>query len=175
MLTLWQDLRYGLRALRSSLSFTIVAVLTLALGIGANTAIFSVVQGVLLAPLPYPDPDRLLMVLGSTAHAPLVSMSLPDFQQWRRQTHSFEQIAGLRGEAFNLTAPGTPEHLEGYEISSGYFHTLGTKLRLGREFRPEEDQAGGPRVAIINDRLWRALFGGDPQALGKSVTLDGVD
>jgi predicted permease len=172
---LWSDVRYGLRTFRRNPGFTAIVVLTLALGIGANTAIFSVVQGVLLAPLPYPDPDRLLMVLGSNTHAPLVSMSLPDFEDWRRQAHSFEQIAGLRGEAFNLTAPGAPEHLECYEISSGYFHTLGTKLRLGREFRPEEDQAGGARVAIINDRLWHSRFGGDPQALGKSVTLDGVD
>ncbi|HEY6274033.1 MAG TPA: ABC transporter permease [Terriglobales bacterium] len=172
---LWSDGRYGLRMFRRNPGFATVAVLTLALGIGANTAIFSVVQGVLLAPLPYRHSDRLIMVLGSTPHAPLVSISLPDFEEWRRQAGSFEQIAGVRGEDFNLTSPGTPERLNAYEISSGFFSTLGARLRLGREFTPEEDQAGGPRVAVISDRVWRERFGGNPQALGKSVTLDGMD
>lgn len=175
MEALWTDAHYALRTFRRNPGFTAIVVLTLALGIGANTAIFSVVQGVLLAPLPYRDPDRLLMVLGSNPHAPLVSMSLPDFEEWRRQARSFEEIAGVRGEAFNLTAPGTPEHLDGYEVSSGYFHTLGAKLRLGREFTPEEDQTGGARAAIIDEPMWHKRFGGDPRALGRAVTLDGVD
>jgi putative ABC transport system permease protein len=102
-------------------------------------------------------------------------MSLPDFEEWRRHDAGFEQMAGLRWYHFNLTNPGTPEHMAGYEVSSGFFKLLGAQLRLGREFLPEEDQPGGPRVAIINDHLWKDRFSSSPQAIGKSVTLDGVD
>lgn len=172
--TLWADVRYGLRMFRRNPGFTAVAVLTLALGIGANTAIFSVVQGVMLAPLPYDQPDRLVIVWQNNAQTPRLSVSLPDFREWQRQATSFEQMAGARWSAFNLTSPGTPEHTTGLEVSSGFFHLLGAQLSLGREFTPQEDQAGGARVAIITDHLWKARFGGDAQALGKSLTLDGV-
>jgi predicted permease len=173
--TLWADVRYGVRMLRRNPGFAMVAVLTLALGIGANTAIFSVFRGVVLAPLPYRDPDRLVVVFQSNPHAPHASLSGLDFQDWRRTANAFEQMAGIRWHDFNLTGPGTPERLTGYAVSSGLFQTLGVPLALGREFSTEEDRVGGTPVAIINDRLWSERFGRDPQVLGKTVTLDGAN
>ncbi len=172
--SLLQDLRYGLRTLRKSPGFTIVAVLTLALGIGANTAIFSVVQSVLLAPLPYPQSDRLVMVWESNRF-PKVSISYPNFLDWRRSARSFEMMAAARWQGYDLTGSETPEHLDGRQISSEFFSTLGVKLAAGREFSSEEEQAGGAPAVVISDQLWRRRFDGDPQAIGKSLTLNGVD
>jgi predicted permease len=173
---LLQDLRYGARMLRKSPGFTAVAVLTLALGIGANTAIFSVVQGVLLAPLPYSQPDRLVIVLESNQRFPQDAISYPNFQDWQRSARSFEQMAAVMGaQGFNLTSPGAPEHVDGDRISSGFFNTLGVKLALGREFSPLEDRQGGSPAVIISNRLWRNRFGGRQDVLGQSVIVDGVD
>jgi predicted permease len=173
--TLWTDIRYGLRMLRKAPGFTTVAILTLGLGIGANSAIFSVVQGVVLAPLPYRDPDRLVMVLESNQRFPEDAISYPNFLDWQRTARSFRQMAAVTlHEGFNLSSPGTPEHLDGNRISAGYFSTLGVNLSLGREFTPEEDRPGGAPVAIIGNRFWRERFGGSAQALGRSVTLDGI-
>jgi predicted permease len=171
-----QDIHYGLRILRKSPGFTAVAVLTLALGIGANTAIFSVVQGVLLAPLPYSEPERLVVVwqYNQTLKHP-ISVSYPDFLDWQRDAHLFQQMAAFDWQDRDLTSPGRPEHLAGKEISSGFLSTLGVKPILGREFSPEEDKHGGPPVVIISSRLWRNRFAANTAALGKSVTLDGVD
>ena len=174
MHTLWQDLRYALRLLRKSPGFTAVAVLTLALGIGANTAIFSVVQGVVLAPLPYRQPDRLVVV-SQTNLFPRVAISYPNFLDWQRNARSFEQMAASARQGYDLINPGTSEHVDGEEISAGFFSTLGVKLLLGREFSPDEDRHGGAPVVIISDRLWRERFGGNPEALGKSAILSGVD
>jgi predicted permease len=173
---LLQDIHYGLRILRKSPGFTIIAILTLALGIGANAAIFSVVQGVLLAPLPYSEPERLVLVwqYNLTLQHP-ISVSYPDFLDWQRDARSLQQMAAFDAQHRNLTAPGTPEHLNGEEISSGFLSTLGIKPILGREFSPEEDKQGGAPVVLISDRLWRGRFAGSIEALGKSVTLDGVD
>jgi len=173
--TLIQDLRFGLRMLRKSPGFTAVAVLTLALGIGANTAMFSVVEGVLMAPLPYFHPDRLVMVWENNPRFPRVWVSYPNFRDWQRSARSFQQMAAGMDKGVDLTGPGAPEHLSGKEISSGFFSALGTELTLGREFLPEEDRQGGTPVAIIGNRLWRDRFDGSPEVLGKSVTLDGVD
>jgi predicted permease len=174
--SLFQDLRYGARMLRKNPAFTAVAVLTLALGIGANTAIFSVVQGVLLAPLPYREPDRLVMVLESNQRFQRDAISYPNFQDWQRSARSFQQMAALMiDQGFDLTAPGTPEHLDGDRISSGFFNTLGVSLALGREFSPLEDRPGGPSVVVISDHLWRNRFAGRPDVLGQSVIVDGVD
>jgi len=176
LLDLLQDVHYGLRVLRKSPGFTTVAILTLALGIGANTAIFSVVQGVLLAPLPYSEPERLVLVWQynqTLKHA--ISVSYPDFLDWQRDARSFQQMAAIDWQDRDLTSPGTPEHLAGKEISSGFLSTLGVKPILGREFSPEEDKHGGPPVVIISNRLWRNRFAASTEALGKSVTLDGVD
>ena len=173
---LWQDIRYGLRMLAKSPGFTAVAVLTLALGIGANTAMFSVIEGVVLASLPYPHPDRLVMVLESNQRFSEDAISYPNFQDWQRSARSFEQMAALMGEqGFNLTTPGTPVHLEGLRISSGFFSTLGVTLSVGREFSAQEDLHAAAPVVIISNRLWRDRFTGSRQALGKSVALDGIE
>ena len=172
---LLQDVRFGLRMLRKNPGFTTVAVLTLALGIGANTAIFSVVEGVVLAPLRYSEPNRLVMVGESNPRFPLVWVSYPNFLDRQRIARSFQQMAAIARQEYDLTSLGTPERIDGREISSGFFSTLGVKLALGRDFSPSEDQHGGAPVVIISNRLWRNQFEGSPQALGKSVTLDGVD
>lgn len=174
--TLLQDIRYGLRCLRKSPGFTVIAVLTLALGIGANTAIFSVVQGVVLAPLPYHQPDRLVMVLETNQRFPQDAISYPNFQDWQRSARSFQQMSAVMIDlGFDLTGPGTPEHLDGNGISSGFFHTLGVDLTLGREFSPQEDRQGGAPVVIISNRLWRNRFAARPDVLGKSVIVGGID
>jgi predicted permease len=171
-----QDVRYAVRVLWKSPGFTIVAVLTLALGIGANTAMFSVVEGIVLAPLPYFQPDRLVMVLESNQRFPRDAISYPNFQDWQLSARSFQQISAVMIDlGFDLTGPGTPEHLDGTAISSGFFHTLGVDLTLGREFSRLEDRQGGAPVVIISDRLWRNRFAARPDILGKSVIVGGID
>jgi predicted permease len=172
--TLWQDLKYGIRMLARSPGFTAVAVLTLALGIGANAAMFSVVEGTVLAPLPYFQPDRLVAVWENNPRFPRVWVSYPNFQDWQHSARSFQQMAAFMEQGVDLTDPGTPAHLSGKEISAGFFSTLGTKLTLGREFLPEEDRPGGAPVVVISNRLWKNRFGGSAEALGKSVTVDGA-
>ena len=158
----------------SQLFDTVVTVLALA--IGANTAIFSALEGVVLAPLPYRDPDRLVLVAlyNPTLKSPTFA-SYPDFLDWQRSSRSFEQIAAFQDRGFDLTSPGEPEHIDGKEISSSFFSTLGENLALGRELSPEEDKTAGPPAVVISDRLWRERFGGETTALGKTVTLNGVD
>jgi len=170
-----QDVRFGARTLLKNPGFTIVAVMTLALGIGANTAIFSVVQGVLLAPLPYGQPDRLVVVWQrNLPHKYVADISFPDFQDWQRNARSFQQMAAIAWSGFDLTNPGTPEHVEGNRVSADFFDTLGVKPTLGRAFSSQEDQQGSTPVAIISDRFWRSRFAGNPKTLGKSLTVDGV-
>ena len=173
--TLPYDARLGLRMLRKSPGFAAVAILTLALGIGANTAIFSVVQAVILAPLPYREPDRLVMVWENNPRFPRVWVSHPNFLDWQRTARSFQQMAAFWEQGLDLTAPGTPEHLNGKQISSGFFSTLGVELALGREFSPDEDRHGGAPVVIISNRLWRNRFAASPEVLSHSLTLNGVD
>jgi predicted permease len=165
-----------LRQLRRNPGFAAVAVLTLALGIGANTAIFSVLDGVVLSPLPYRQPDRLVLVLlYNQALKYPTALSYPDFLDWQRSSRSFERMAAFQAQGFDLTSPGAAEHLEGNEVSASFFSTLGVKPALGREVSPEEDRHGGPPVAVISDRLWRERFSGSPLALGRPITLSGVD
>jgi predicted permease len=172
----YADVRYGLRILRKNPGFATIAILTLALGIGANTAIFSVVQGVLLAPLPYSEPERLVMVWQyNLTLKHVISVSYPDYLDWQRDARSFQQMAAFDSQDRNLTAPGTPEHLNGEEISSDFLSTLGIMPILGREFLPAEDRQGGTPAVLISNRLWRDRFAGSVDALGKSATLDGVD
>ena len=173
--TLPYDAHLGLRMLRKSPGFAAVAILTLALGIGANTAIFSVVQAVILAPLPYREPDRLVMVWENNPRFPRVWVSHPNFLDWQRTARSFQQMAAFWEQGLDLTAPGTPEHLNGKQISSGFFSTLDVELALGREFSPEEDHHGGAPVVIISNRLWRNRFAASPEVLSHSLTLNGVD
>jgi predicted permease len=173
---LLRDLRYAFRSLRRSPGFAAAAILTLALGIGANTAIFSVLQGVVLAPLPYHDPDRLVFVAVYNQKLKYATkLSYPDFLDWQRSARSFEQIAAFRSQGFDLAGPGMPEHVDGKEVSSSFFSTLGVKLALGRDFLPKEDTAGGMPAVIISNSLWQERFAGSTSALGKAMTLNGAD
>jgi predicted permease len=173
--TLAQDVRFALRQLARSPGFAATTILTLALGIGANTAIFSVVEGVVLAPLPFPQPDRLVMLWESRPNLKQLDISYPDFRDWQRNAHSFEQMAALNFRDYDLTGPGAAEHLAGMEVSSGFFTTLGVKLILGRDFSPSQDRSNATPNAIISDRLWKDRFASSPQALGKTLILDGVE
>lgn len=165
----------AIRTLARSPGFAIVAILTLALGIGANTAIFSVVQSVLLAPLPFAQPEHLVTVREtSMALKREMSVSYPDFHDWQIQAGSFLEMAAVRYLGFDLTSPGTPEHVDGNQITAGFLNTLGAKLTLGREFSPEEDRHNGAPVVIISNHLWKNRFAGNPNALGTPIILDGV-
>ncbi|HYL74253.1 MAG TPA: ABC transporter permease [Bryobacteraceae bacterium] len=171
-----RDIRYGLRSLRRSPGFAVAAILTLALGIGANTAIFSVLHGVVLSPLPYRQPDRLVVVtLFSRSLNYPIATSYPDFLDWQRSARSFEEMSAWVTRGFDLTSPGEPEHFAGKEISAGFFHTLGAKLAAGREFTAEEDRHGGTLSAIVSDRLASRRFSNSAAALGKTITLSGSD
>ncbi len=172
--TLIQDLKYGLRMLAKSPGFTAVAVLTLALGIGANTAIFSVVNGVLLNPLPYDHPEQLVALYSRTSDFEQSSISYPNFLDWVRDNHTFSALAAYRGEDFSLTGIGEPERLPGEMVSASFFPLLGVNPVIGRTFRPEEDQVGAGPVVLISGGLWKRKFGSSPDVLGKQLTLDGV-
>jgi predicted permease len=173
MASFWQDVRYGLRALSKNPGFAAIAILTLALGIGANTALFSVVNGVLLNPLPFPNADQLLAVYSRTPAIGESSVSYLNFLDWQRDNHSFSDLNAFRSDDFNLTGAGEPERLHGHMISADFFSTLGVKPILGRTFRPEEDQAGAGPVVVIGDGLWKRKFGSSPDVVGKSITLNG--
>jgi predicted permease len=173
--TLTRDVHYALRQLFKSPGFAVTAIVTLALGIGANTAIFSIVEGVVLAALPYPQPDRLVMALESRPGVRQIGISYPDFEDWQHNARSFEQMAALTSRNYDLTGPGTPEYLHGMEVSSGLFATLGVKLVLGHEFPPSEDRPNGAHGVIIGDRLWKNRFASNPAALGKTLVLDGAN
>ena len=170
--TLLEDLRYSLRLFKRSPGFTIVAGIALALGIGANTAIFSVVNGVLLQPLPYPEPSRLMMVYETTHEFNHNSLAYPNFLDWRRGQHSFTGMAAYRGDDFNFTGSGQPEHLVGEYVSASFLPVLGIHPLLGRDFLPEEDQENGRAVTILTDGFWRRRLAGDPHVLGRTMTLN---
>jgi putative ABC transport system permease protein len=167
-----QDLRFGLRMLRKSPGFTIVALLTLALGIGANTAIFSVVNAVLLQPLPYPQPDRIVQLVRSFPGQNFLSTSVSKFMVWRNQTEVFQDIAAFdHDSADNLTEGDDPEEVEVVHASAGYFAVFGAPIAMGRTFTPDEDRPGGPHVVVISNGLWRNRFNADPMIVGKAITL----
>jgi predicted permease len=170
-----QDARYALRMLRKNISLTVVIVLSLAVGIGANSAIFSVVDGLLLRPLPYPEPERLANIW---LHSPGIGI----FRDWpspgqyvdiQKENYSFEEMAIARLTSFTLSGMERPELVDGMRTSSSLFHMLGAKARLGRLLLPEEDKPGKPQVAILSYRLWKRLFNSDPQIVGRSITLSG--
>jgi len=177
MTGLIQDLRYAVRQLRKSPGFTAVAVLTLALGIGANTAIFSVVNGVLLKPLAYRDPGRLYLIQEivpqMTKFYPSMPANVPDFRIWQKQCHSFEDIAIAESASADLTGLGEPEQIHGVRASANIFDVLGTQPKLGRRFLPSEDESGHGRTVVLTDQFWRDRFNGDRDVVGRTITLDG--
>ena len=172
------DLRYALRQLRKSPGFTFVAVLTLALGIGANTAIFSVVDAVLLHPLAFKDPSRLVAVWETNKQAGTETnlrneVAKGNFYDWRAQNQVFEQIAAIAYANFNLTGVSQPERIQGALVSYNFFQTLGVQPALGRVFAAAEEKADAPRVAVISYGLWQRRFGGDPALIGSTHTFNG--
>ncbi len=173
--SLWQDVHCGLRMLRKNAGFATVAILTLALGIGANTAIFSVIHGVLLSPLPYNDPDRIVLVLESNPARgfPQFSVSPPNYMDWKKDSTSFEQIASIARGDFNYTGGAEPERMSGARVASSFFAVMGATPAMGRTFLPEDDVVGKAGVVVLSYGLWTRRFGSDPQVLGKSLTLDG--
>jgi predicted permease len=170
-----QDLRYGRRTLARTPGFTVIAILTLALGIGANTALFSVVNGVLLSPLPFPEPDRLVALHEKTVNFDNGSITYPNFLDWRRDNRTLASIAGYVSADFNLTGKGEPERVHGGRISSEFFPLLGVKPLIGRTFASDEDRLGAGPVAMISAGLWRRKFAASPDALQKTIVLDGTD
>ena len=175
---LLQDIRYGVRILRKSPAFTAIAALTLGLGIGAHTAVFSVVHAVILAPLPYPQSDRVVTLLERVRlrnyQNDLNDPSPGDFADWRALNSIFEDIAAIQDRSFNLTGNGDPVRVEGEAVSASLFSLLRVHTRLGRTFNAHEDIAGGPRVVVMGYGLWVSRFGADPQILQKSILLDGA-
>ena len=172
--TLLQDIRYAFRMLAKKPGFTIAAVLAVAIGIGANTAIFSVVNAVLLRSLPYKDPDRLTIVLSHKRDSLRGSGSAAflDVVDWEKQNQSFEEMAVFRSMGYTLTGVGEPERITGGRVSADFFPLLGAEAIEGRTFRPEEDQRGAERVVVLGHGLWQRRFGGDPSIIGQSLTLN---
>ncbi len=175
METFLQNLRDGLRTLAKNPGFTIVAILTLALGIGANTAIFSVINAVLLQPLSYPNPDRLVELELSSPQGNGDITSIPKFNVWREQTQVFDSVAAydFGGPGINLTGSDRPEQIKGIRVSADYFRVFGAPMEIGRTFSAEEDRPGGPAVAVISNGLWRSRFGGDSGIVNRTIDLGG--
>jgi len=178
--SLLQDLRYSTRMLVKNPAFTLIAAITLALGIGANTAIFTVVNTVLLRPLPYPESDRLVMVgernsnqtSNANRDAGLDSVTPPNFVDWISQNQAFESLAAFTNQDFNLTGVGDPERLQGQRVSASLFPSLGIAPMAGRVFLSEEDLLGAQRVVVLSHELWQRRFGGDSSLIGRTLTLD---
>ena len=167
-----QDIRYGFRTLAKSYGFTTVAVLTLALGIGANSAIFSFVDGVLLKPLPYPDPERILQVWEKLPGGGNNGVSTANFLDWQHQSDVFEAMVATTGGSMTLSGIGDPVMLRVGRVSAGYFDVFGIKPSLGRTFAPDEDQPGKETVVVLSHRIWTSQFGADAGIVGKTITLD---
>jgi len=173
MQTLWQDLRYGFRTLTRKPGFTLVAIIALALGIGANTAIFSVINTILLQPLPYKDSERLVTINHDYPKINLkASVSAIGYTHYRDNAKSFESVAAMTGGSFNLTGGGDPERLNGSPVTHNFFSALGASAALGRVFLPEEDQPGKNKVVVLSHAFWQRRFGGDRSLVNKNITLN---
>ena len=170
--TLAQDLRYGWRTLRKSPSFTAAALFTLALGIGANTAIFSVVYGILLRPLPFRDASRLILLNETTPRVGNVSVSYPNFQDWRAQSRAFSEMAAVSVVHFNMTGISQPEHIDGLAVSPNFLSMTGITPVIGRSFTAEEEKAGTTPVLLLSYALWQSHFAGDRGVIGQTIRLD---
>jgi predicted permease len=172
MHTVWQDIRYGLRTLRANPGFATIAILTLALGIGANTALFSIVNGVLLNPLPFPEPERLVALYSHTPEDPRADVTYFNFLDWQRDNHSFSSLATFRQDDLNLTGMGLPERLKVNMVSADFFPLLGVNPVAGQLFTKQEDKLGGAPAALLSEGLWRRKFSASPDAIGKILTLN---
>src|SRR5262245_40506909 len=168
-----QDLRFGVRMLWKNPGFTLVAVLTLSLGIGANSSIFSVVNAVLLRPLPFREPERLIWFWGVQPQLSQGMHAPADFLDFQAQNSSFEQLAAFRNLSFTLTGDGQPERIDGRIVSANYFALLGVSASRGRCFAPEDGRAGSARAALLSYGFWQRRFGGMPQVIGRTLTLNG--
>lgn len=173
MTSLWQDMRYALRSLAKAPAFTVVTLFTLALGIGANSAIFSVVNGVLIRPFPYRDADRLVLVRETYGGGQVGSVSGPNFLDWRARSHAFSSMSAARGAELTLLGTGEPEEIQATLISSDFLRTVGVSPLMGRGFLPGEDR-GQATIALISEPLWRSRFGADPHILGRTLDLSGM-
>ncbi|HXT73904.1 MAG TPA: ABC transporter permease, partial [Candidatus Angelobacter sp.] len=170
---LGQDLRFAFRMFAKNPGFTAVAILTLALGIGANTAIFSVVYGVLLQPLPYKDASRLVVLNETTPKVGTVSVSYPNFLDWRQQCHAFSPMAAVHDVGFNLAGVNQPENISGEAVSPNFLSMIGVRPFLGRDFEAAEEKPGTPPVVLLSYELWQSHMGSDRNAIGRTITLDG--
>src|SRR4029077_2695138 len=177
MESLFTDIRFSFRSLVKQPGFTLVAILTLALGIGANTAIFSVVNAVLLRPLPFKDSERVVMVWNNGAEAAggdRTPLAVADLQDWRAQSRSFESIGAFQNGTFNYTSGEVPEQLRGIGVTANLLGLLGVAPQLGRDFQTADEQVGAERTILISDRFWRSHFGADKQVVGRRVNLSGA-
>ncbi|MFN7996540.1 MAG: ABC transporter permease [Bryobacteraceae bacterium] len=168
----WRDLRYAIRTLVKSPGFALVMILTLGLSIGANSAIFSVIDGVLLRPLPYPDADRLVRIFFHSSSFPKFPLNPWDLRDFRARNRSFESLAGYTRADLQLSGSGQPERFAGFQVTAGFFHVLGVRPARGREFTSRDELPGNGRLVILSDRLWRSKFEADPQIIGRKITLD---
>src|SRR6185503_11804864 len=173
MTTLLQDIRYGIRMLVKNPGFTIVAVLALTLGIGADSAIFSVVNAVLLRPLPYHESERLVFLSERSQVLEGMSIAYPNFLDWREQNNSFENIGVFRTQSYNLTGNGEPERIIAGQVSADLFTALRVNAAIGRVFTNDEDKPGADPVVVLSHGLWQRRLGGDPGIIGQTLTLDG--
>src|SRR5438270_9079241 len=167
-----QDLRYAVRVLAKSPGFSVIAILTLALGIGANTAIFSVVNGVLINPLPFHHPEQLVSIFQQIPNFSNGSISYPNFVDWRRMNTTFSAMAAYRNEGYTLTGTGEPERLHGEMVSTGFFEILGVNPVMGRTFTPDEDRLGANPTVMITETLWKRKFGGRRDIVGQRLVLN---
>ena len=176
MTATWQDLRHGLRLARRNPGFTTVAVLTVGFGIAVNSAMFSVLNTVLLRPLPYKDAGSIVELSQSNAQRGLVrqlTVSAPDYLDWKEQNQVFDLMAAWNFQYFNLSGADEPERVQGFKVTADFFPILGVVAALGRTFVPEEEQRGRDRVVVLSDGVWRRRFGADPRIIGQSVTVEG--
>jgi MacB-like periplasmic core domain len=169
---LWRDIRHATRRLRKSAGFTVVCVFTIAIGIGANTAIFTVDYATLLAPLPYPQPDRLVAI-SSRVKGNGGLASEKDFADWKRESHAFQALTAFKGASFNIAGGDQLETIFGTQVTSNYYGTLGSSFFMGRDFLPEEGQEGKNHVVILTHQLWQHL-GSDPNLVGHTIPVDGA-
>src|SRR5215471_7275283 len=172
--SLFQDLRYGFRMLVRSPGFAVIAIVTLALGIGANTTIFSVVNGVLINPLPFHDSDQLVSLFEEIPNFKNGSISYPDFVDWQRMNRTFTAIAAYRSQGFNLSGQDEPERLQGEMVAAGFFEILGVNALHGRTFTPQDDHLGANPTVMITEGLWKRKYGSAPDIISKRLVLDGV-